>query len=365
MSKDYYNILGVNKGASQDEIKKAFRKKAHVFHPDKKGGDEAKFKEANEAYQVLGNEKKRAQYDQFGSTFENAQAGGGFHGFEGFRDFSGFTEGQNINMEDLGDIFGGIGDIFGFGGGGQRRRGSRASRGSDIQVVLTIDFNDAVFGAEKEIKLNKTVECDKCKGNGAEPGSKIETCKTCGGKGQTIRVQRTILGNMQVQATCSDCAGEGKTYSQKCTKCHGIGIHKETVNLKIKIPAGINNGGVIRLTGQGEVGEKGAMAGDLYLQINIKKDTRFERVNDDILSSINIGFTQAALGDKIGIETIDGSITLKIPEGTESGTNFRLRGKGVTHIQGRGRGDHIVKVKIKTPKSLNRKQKEILKELNI
>ena len=371
MSKDYYNILGVSKGASQDEIKKAFRKKAHQFHPDKKNGDEAKFKEANEAYQVLGNEKKRAQYDQFGSSFEQAQAGGGFSGFDGFRDFSGFSEGQNIHMEDLGALFGGIGDMFGFGGGGRGR--TRTRKGADIQVALVIDFNDAVFGAEKEIKLNKTVVCDKCKGNGAEPGSKIEICKTCNGKGQTVRVQRTILGNMQVRAECSDCAGEGKTYSQKCTKCHGMGAHKELVNLKIKIPAGIDNGGVIRLTGQGEAGLKGAPAGDLYLQIQVKKDPRFIREGDNILSDIFISFTQAALGDKIDVDTVDGLVKLKIPEGTQSGTSFMLRGKGVTHIQGRGhfggaqgkRGDHLVKVKIKTPKGLSRKQKEILKELNV
>ncbi|NIA18322.1 MAG: molecular chaperone DnaJ [Actinobacteria bacterium] len=367
MSKDYYNILGINKSASQDEVKKAFRKKAHEFHPDKKGGDEARFKEANEAYQVLGNEKKRAQYDQFGSSFEQAGARGGSHGFEGFGDFS---EGFNVNMDDIGDIFGGVGDIFGFGGA---RGGTRAKRGADIQVSLTIEFNEAVFGSEKEIRLNKTVQCDKCKGNGAEPGSKIETCKTCGGKGQIMRVQRTILGNMQVRMTCSDCGGEGKAYSQKCTKCRGAGAVKEVATIKVKIPAGIDDGGVIRLTGQGEAGQKGAPGGDLYLQIRVKKDARFERVGSDIISKLNISFTQAALGDKIEVNTIDGPVKLKIPEGTQSETNFRLRGKGVPHIQGRGpfggaqgkRGDHIVKVKVSTPKNLNRKQKQLLKELNI
>lgn len=358
MGKDYYNILGVDKSANQDEIKKAFRKKAHQFHPDKKGGDEAKFKEANEAYQVLGNEKKRAQFDQFGSNFDGAQGGGGFGGFS---DFSG---GQNINMDDLGDIFGGFGDIFGFSSrGGQGRR--RASRGSDIQVALTIEFKEAVFGVEKEIKLNKTVQCDKCKGNGAEPGSKIDTCKTCRGTGKTTRVQRTILGNMQVQTTCADCSGEGKSYDKKCTKCHGHGIIKEAVNLKIKIPAGIDNGGVIRLTGQGEAGPKGAQAGDLYLQVRVKADSKFTRDGNDVLTETYINFTQAVLGDKIDIETVDGPLKLKIPEGTESGTNFRLRGKGIAHLQGRGKGDHIIKIKIKTPKGLNRKQKEALKELNI
>lgn len=362
MGKDYYNILGVGKGASQDEIKKAFRKKAHVYHPDKKGGDEAKFKEVNEAYQVLGNEKKRAQYDQFGSTFEQAQQGGGFHGFEGFRDFSNYSEGFNINMDDLGDMFGGIGDIFGFGGGRGR---ARQNRGSDLQVALEIEFSEAVFGAEKEIRINKTVQCDRCKGQGAEPGAKIETCKTCGGRGKTTRVQRTILGNMQVQMTCHDCSGEGKKYDKKCSKCSGRGVAREAVNLKIKIPAGIDNGGAIRLTGQGEAGEKGGQAGDLYLQIKVKKDARFSREGDDIYSKIYLTFTQAAIGDKIEVETVDGPVKLKIPEGTQSGTRFRLRGRGANSVRGRGRGDHYVSVQVKTPQGLNRKQKEVLRELDI
>ena len=201
MSKDYYKTLGIEKNSSQDDIKKAFRQKAHQFHPDKPGGDDAKFKELNEAYQVLGHPKKRAQYDQFGSAFEHAQAGGGYQGFNGFRDFSGFTNGFNVDMDDLGDIFGGLGDIFGFSSGGRGRR-SRANRGNDIEVVLTIDFMEAVFGAEKEISLRKTVKCDHCHGNMAEPGSKIETCQTCGGSGRVNRVQRTIVGNMQMQMTC-------------------------------------------------------------------------------------------------------------------------------------------------------------------
>lgn len=362
MSKDYYNILGVNKSASHDEIKKAFRKRAHEHHPDKTGGNEAKFKELNEAYQVLGNEKKRAQYDQFGSAFEHGQAGGGAQGFGGF---SGFSEGFNINMDDLGDMFGGFGDIFGFGGGGRSRGGRRAARGSDLQVALTIEFSEAVFGAEKEIRINKTVQCDRCNGQGAEPGAKVETCKTCGGRGKTTRVQRTIFGQMQVEMGCSDCEGEGKKYDKKCSKCHGRGTAREEVNLKIKIPAGIDDGGAIRLSEQGEAGEKGAAAGDLYLQIKVKKDARFEREGDDIHSNVYISFTQAALGDKIEVETVDGPITMKIPEGMESGTVFRLRGHGMPNVQGRGKGDHLVEVKIKTPRNLNRKQKEMLRELGV
>lgn len=361
MGKDYYKVLGIDKGASQDEIKKAFRQKAHQYHPDKASGDEAKFKEINEAYQVLGDQKKRAQYDQFGSAFEHGQAGGGFQGFDGFRDFSGYTNGFNINMDDLGEMFGGFGDIFGFGGGQKTRR---ASRGRDIQMLLEIDFLEAVFGADKDVSLKKTVKCNHCQGNCAEPGSKIETCQVCGGSGRVVKVQRTILGNMQVQSTCEACNGEGKSYNQKCTKCHGSGVCQEIVNLKINIPAGINNGETIRLSGQGEAGSKGAPAGDLYLQIRVKTDRRFERDGYDIKSKTEISFTQAALGDKIEVETVDGYVKLYIPDGTQSGTIFKLKGKGVNHLQGRGRGDHLVEIIVKTPKNLSRKQKELLRELD-
>lgn len=369
MSKDYYNTLGVNKNASQDEIKKAFRKKAHVYHPDKKGGDEAKFKELNEAYQVLGDSKKRAQYDQFGSAFEHAQGRGGFSGFDGFRDFSGFTNGFSqggqgggfrVDMDDLGDIFSSVGDIFGFGGGKRRAR-----QGNDIQAILTIEFSEAVFGVEKEISLRKKVVCDKCRGNLAEPGTKIETCKECGGSGRTTKVQRTILGNMQVQIVCERCQGEGKTYVKKCAKCSGSGIIQELATIKVKIPAGIDSGEAIRLASQGEAGEKGASAGDLYLKVRVNPDKRFEREGYNIRSQKEISFTQAALGDKIDIETVYGQIKLKIPQGTQSGTIFKLRDKGITQLQGRGKGDHLVEVTIKTPKGLSRKQKKVLEELGI
>jgi len=363
MSKDYYNILGVSKNASQDEIKKAFREKAHKFHPDKQGGDEAKFKELNEAYQILGDQKKRSQYDQYGQTFEQARGQGGFSGFEGFRDFSGFTNGFNINMDDLGDIFDGLGDVFGFSGGGSRSR--RVRRGSDIQVLLSINFNEAVFGAEKEISLKKTVKCSKCRGEGKEPGTEIITCKTCGGKGRVIRVQRTILGNMQVQAACEDCHGEGKSFKQKCSACRGAGLVQEIANLKIKIPAGIDNDETIRLSGQGEAAGQGGQAGDLYLKIRVMPDRRFRRDGVNIKSRAEINFSQAALGDKIEVATVDGLVDLKIPEGTQSGRIFILRDKGVPHLNGRGRGNHLVEVIVKTPTGLNRKQKELLKEAGV
>jgi len=372
MSKDYYKTLGVAKNASQDEIKKAFRQKAHQHHPDKAGGNEAKFKEINEAYQVLGDTNKRSQYDQYGSTFEQARAGGGFSGFEGFRDFSGFTNGFNVNMDDLGDMFGGLGDIFGFSNT-RSRRGTRTKRGNDIQVTLTIEFNEAVFGTEKEISLKKNVQCHRCSGSGAEPGTTAETCKTCGGHGQVTKVQRTIFGNIQVQMTCSDCAGEGKTLKQNCADCRGSGIINEIVSLKVKIPAGIDDSETIRLSGQGEAGGKGGPAGDLYLKIKVNTDYRFERQDYNILSQVEISFTQAALGAKIDVETVDGPVVLKIPEGTQSSKVFVLRGKGIPRLRGQGyfgsaqgkRGDHLVEVKVKTPTYLTKKQKELLKDLGI
>lgn len=357
MSKDYYNILGVNRGANDDEIKKAFRKKAHEFHPDKKTGDEAKFKEVNEAYQVLNNKQKRTQYDQFGSDYVNGQAGNSGGGFGGFS-----SGGVNINMDDLGDMFGGFGDMFGFGGG---RQETRNREGADMQLLIDIEFKDAVFGVEKEISFRKKVKCSKCNGNGAEPGTKIETCSTCKGTGKVSRVQRTILGNIQVQATCETCRGEGKKITQKCSQCHGIGANMENVSMKVKIPAGIDEGEVIRLMGQGEAGEFGAPAGDLYLKVRIRNDFRFERDDYNILTKAKINFTQAALGDKIDIDTVDGIIKLKIPAGTQSGTIFKLRGRGVTKLRGNGRGDQLVEVEVETPTSLTKKQKSLFKEINL
>ena len=362
MSKDYYNILGVEKNASADEIKTAFRKKAHIYHPDK-GGDAEKFKEINEAYQVLGNEQKRKQYDQFGSSFQNGQAGGGYGGFNqggmGGFDFSGFQNG-GIDMDDL---FGGFGDIFGFGGGRQTTK--KNQRGHDLDMVVNIKFLEAAFGLEKELIFTKNVACGHCQGNGVEPGAKVETCPTCGGSGQVIGVQRTILGNIQTKMTCSNCHGEGKIYSAKCSKCHGSGVTKDEVKLKVKIPAGIDDGESIRLSGQGEAGQKGAPAGDLYLRIRVEKHKKFVRENYDIKTEEKISIKQAILGDKIEVETIYGPLTLKIPEGTQSGTIFKLKEKGVTKLQNRGVGDHYVKIDVLIPKDLSRKERQILETLDI
>jgi len=361
MSKDYYNILGVDKTANPDEIKAAFRKKAHLHHPDK-GGDEAKFKELNEAYQVLGNEQKRKQYDQFGSSFQNGQAGGGGGynpgGMGGF-DFSGFQNG-GVDMDDL---FGGFGDIFGFGGGKQSAK--RNQPGRDLEMIVNLEFLEAAFGLEKELSFTKNITCTHCHGNGAEPGTKIETCPTCGGSGQVIGVQRTILGNIQTKMTCSTCSGEGKIYNTKCSKCRGNGVVKEEIKLKVKIPAGINDGESIRLSGQGEAGQKGAGAGDLYLRMRVEKHKKFVRDNYDIKTEEKISVKQAILGDKIDVETIYGPLTLKIPEGTQSGTVFKLKEKGVTKLQNRGVGDHYVKINVLIPKDLGKKERQLLDALDI
>lgn len=363
MSKDYYNILGVSKTASSDEIKAAFRKKAHEHHPDK-GGDAEKFKELNEANQVLGNPEKRKQYDQFGSAFQNGQAGGaqgfGGQGFGGFQNGGGFG---NMDFEDLSDMFGGFGDIFGFGGG--RQTSKRQTQGRDMEMALNLDFLDAAYGTEKEISFTKNATCSRCHGNGAEPGARVETCKTCGGAGRVSRVQRTILGNIQTQATCSTCDGEGKIYSQKCTQCGGTGVHRESAKLKVKIPAGINDGESIRLSGQGEAGEKGASAGDLYLRIKLLPHKKFVRVGYDIKTEEKISIKQAVLGDKVDVETIRGTIKLKIPEGTQSGTIFKLKEKGIEKLHNRGIGDQFIKVIVEIPSGLNKKKAQILAELDI
>jgi len=356
MSKDYYNTLGVSKTASEEDIKKAFRKLAHEHHPDKASGNEEKFKEINEAYQILSNKDKRAQYDQFGSAFAD---GGGFNaGQSGFSGFGG--QGFNINMDDLGDMFGGLGDIFGFS---QGRSSNTNNRGRDLEVTMNLEFKEAIFGAEKNIKLNKAVVCDRCGGSGHEVGAKVETCSTCQGKGHVNRVQRTIFGAMQVQSVCPDCQGEGQKASASCSKCRGRGVVNDASEIKVKIPAGIDNGETIRLSGQGEAGIKGASAGDLYLRIKVKPDNYFKRVDYNILSEQLINLTQASLGDKIEVKTIDGLVDLKIPAGTQSHKQFILRGKGVPRLQGSGRGDHLLTIKIKIPASLNRQQKKLLEEL--
>ncbi|MFA5926484.1 MAG: molecular chaperone DnaJ [Parcubacteria group bacterium] len=368
MSKDYYNILGVGKNATDDEIKKAYRKLAHQHHPDKAGGDEAKFKEVNEAYQVLSDKEKRSQYNQFGQTFEQAQSQGGSSGFNGFRDFSSSEDGFEFNFGSGGQGFSGFEDVFGdifqqAGFGRRSRRNTRRYRGEDIQMDVEITFLEMAEGIEREIELYKRGKCSRCGGDGVEPGSKKIECPTCKGSGEVQTARRTILGTFQQVTVCPECQGEGRIPEKKCKKCGGDGRTREYEKTKFKIPAGIKDGQTIRLEGMGEAGEKGGEAGDLYINVHVLPDKRFSREGDDIQGVARISFSQAALGDKISVDTIEGEIKLKIPAGTQSGEIFRLKGKGVKHLSRFGHGDHYIKIQVETPRNLTREQREILEKL--
>ncbi len=366
---DLYKILGVDKNASDEEIKKAYRKLAHKYHPDKPSGDEKKFKEINGAYQVLSDKEKRGQYDQFGQTFSGAGGqGAGFSGFSGqaggfdFGNFSaqgGPASGWDFSsFTSQGNAGGGWEDIF-FGGG----QGAQARAGRDIQVDVEISFEEMISGVKKDIKLYKAVVCDKCQGSGGEPGAKEETCKTCQGKGRVRKTVQTILGTVAQETICSDCQGRGKSFSEKCKQCGGDGRIKKDTVIPVDIPAGIANGQTISVSGQGEVGEQGATAGDLYINVRVRPHKKFIREGDDIISQEKITFSQAVLGDKIEVETIEGDVKMKIPAGTQSGEVFRIRNKGVPHLRGGGRGNQMVKIIVEIPKHLNRKQKKLIKEL--
>lgn len=370
MAKDYYEILGLKKDASLEEIKRAFRELAQKYHPDKPGGSAEKFKEINEAYQVLSDPEKRKMYDQYGETFEQVRARGGFGGFEGFRDWATWAEamrgadrGAEFGFEDIG--FGDLGDLFGdfFGFGGRRPRTARKKIGRDIEIEMLIDFREAIFGAEREIILDKFIVCPKCEGLGTEPGSKLVTCSKCKGSGQVNQTQSTFFGTIRTVGVCPICGGEGKTAEKKCSQCHGEGRIRKSQKLKIKIPAGIDEGGLIRLTGQGEAGSRGGRPGDLYIHIRVRPDPYFKRRGFNLFSEEEISISQAVLGGKKTVKTIDGEVDLKIPAGTPSGQEFKLSGKGVLHLHGKDRGDQIVKVKIRIPKHLTKKQKDLLEEL--
>ncbi|MBI4406987.1 MAG: molecular chaperone DnaJ [Candidatus Kerfeldbacteria bacterium] len=367
MSKDYYKVLGVDKGASQDEIKKAFRKLAHQHHPDKSSGDEAKFKELNEAYQVVGNADKRKQYDQHGADFEQQGGFGGGHTWEDVmrqarqqqQGGGGFSQGGiNFDMGDIGDMFG---DLFGFGGGG--RSGRRRAQGSDIEVKVDLEFNEAVFGIEKELEVYKTSACKRCHGDGAEPGSEKKSCSTCGGQGVVEQIQRTILGAMRTRGVCPDCRGAGSKPEKNCTDCTGTGVKKQHAKFTVKIPAGIDDNQMIRLDGEGETAAYGGSAGDLYVRVRVKPAKGFTRHHQEILSEVTVSFAQAALGTHVEIATIDGQVELKIPAGTQSGKVFKLKGRGVPAIGGGDRGDQLVTVTVKTPAKLSKQEKKLYKEL--
>jgi molecular chaperone DnaJ len=352
MSKrDYYEVLGVGKSASADEIKKAYRQAAVKHHPDKEGGDEAKFKEINEAYDVLKDAQKRQRYDQFGHAGVGGASGGGYGGnpFEGF-------QGQNVNF-DFGE---GLGDIFGqfFGGGGRQRT---PQRGRDVEVSLQLTFEEAIFGIETNIDLDMDSECTHCKGTTVEPGHDMKTCPTCKGAGQQTRVMNTMFGAIQQTVTCETCDGRGKIPEKVCTVCHGKGTERRRQTIKLKVPAGIDDGATIRLTGRGEaigIGQKG----DLYVHIRVKAHKHFTREGDIILSDEHVPMVDAALGTEIDVETVDGTVRMKVPAGTQSGTDFKLSGHGVPHVNSERRGPHIVNIIVDTPSKLSRKQRKALED---
>ena len=359
MSKrDYYEVLGVPKTASEDQIKKAFRKAAVKYHPDKDGGDEEKFKEVNEAYEVLKDKQKRQRYDQFGHAGVGGGAGGfgGGSPFEGF-DFGGFG-GQNVHF-DFGD--GGLGDIFGqFFGGGASNAHTRENRGRDVETQVTLSFKDAVFGVEKKLQLEMLDECEHCEGNRAEPGHGMKTCEACKGSGQIPRVMNTMFGQIQQSVMCQTCQGRGRIPEVVCTVCKGAGTQRRKQEFTIKIPAGIDDGATIRLRERGEA-TAGGPKGDLYVHIRVKADKKFTREGDIILSEERISMVDAALGAEIEVDTIDGPVKMKIPAGTQNGTDFKLSGRGVPHTGRDTRGPHIVGIVVETPTKLSKKQKELLK----
>lgn len=353
--RDYYEVLGVQKGTSKDEIKKAYRKLAMQYHPDRNPDNkeaEAKFKEASEAADVLLDDEKKARYDQFGHAGMNGGMGGGPGGFGG-----GFQQGD---FGDFGDIFG---DIFGdmLGGGRRGRSGgrSRGRPGDDLQMGIDIDFAEAAFGAEKTISLTKNVKCETCNGSGAKAGSAPTTCDYCNGHGEVRRQQ----GFFTVSSTCPKCNGSGQMIKDPCGTCHGAGKKKKKVDLQVKIPAGIDQGQRLKLSGEGDAGVQGGPNGDLYVVINIKPHEIFEREDFDVHCTVPISFSQAALGAEMEVPTLSGKVALKIPAGTQSGVKMRLKGKGIQRLGGYGQGDQIVTVHVETPTKLSGEQKELFKRL--
>ena len=355
--RDYYEVLGVSKGASDDEIKKAYRKLAKKYHPDMNPGDkeaEAKFKEVNEAYSILSDSEKRARYDQFGhaGVDPNYGAGGPGGGFGGF----------DMGDIDLGDIFGSFfgGGFGGFGGSTSSRR-SGPQKGESLRASLTISFEEAAFGCEKEINLNRTEECDACHGSGAEPGTTAETCPDCRGTG-VVRVQQRTGGfAFSSTAPCSRCRGTGKIIHTPCKACGGSGSVKKSKRVTVSIPAGIDDGQAISLRGQGNAGKNGGPAGDLIVAVHVKPHPQFHRDGTTVLYEQPVTFYQAVMGAELEIPTIDGKVKYNLPAGTQTGTTFRLRGKGIPELRGRGRGDQYVTVRVQVPTSLNGEQKEALR----
>lgn len=348
--KDYYELLGVSRTASDDEIKKAFRKLARKYHPDVNRDNpkeaEEKFKEVNEAYEVLSDQEKRAKYDQFGhAAFDPASGGGGFGG------------GGTGGFSDIFDMFFGGNSGFGFGG-----RNAGPERGADLRYDLEIPFEQAAFGTETEIQVPRTEDCSACQGSGAAPGTHPETCPQCRGTGQQQVAQNTPFGRMVNVRTCDRCHGEGKIVKTPCKECHGKGKVRTKRKIKIKIPAGVDNGSRLRVAYEGEAGTRGGQPGDLYVYIFVKSHKLFTREGNDVICEIPVSFVQAALGDEIEVPTLDGRVKLTVPEGTQTGTVFRLKDKGIPYLRGNGRGDQHVKVKVVTPKKITERQRELLME---
>ena len=343
--KDYYEILGVGRDASDEEIKKAYRKIAFQYHPDRNPDDpdaEYRFKEAAEAYEVLRDADKRARYDQFGHDGVNGN--GGFQNFQDAEDiFSAFS-----------DIFG---DLFGFSSGGSRR-GPRPTAGADLRYNLEVSFHDAAKGTEVDLQIPKRVPCSECDGSGSEPGHTPETCQHCGGRGQVQQTQ----GFFRIATPCPVCRGEGQVITHPCPKCKGRGAVKETRNIKVRIPAGVDNGSRLRLRGEGEPGEHGGPAGDLFVVIYVQEDEMFQRQGQDLLLNAEISFVQAALGDRIEVPTLDEPVQMDIPKGTQSGESFRMKGLGLPHPGSSKVGDLHVTIQVKTPTKLTKRQEELLEE---
>lgn len=355
--RDYYEVLGVSKTATDDELKKAYRKLAKQYHPDLHPGDkeaEAKFKEINEAYEILSDADKRAKYDQYG--FAAFDPNSGFGGFDG--GFGGF--------DDLGDILGSIfgGGFGGFGGGfgGGQRRNNGPRKGENVRVNLTLDFEEAVFGCKKEIPVNMVETCPDCKGTGCAEGTHPETCPDCGGRGTVVRTQRTAMGMMQSTSQCPRCNGRGQVIHTPCPTCKGNGRIRKKKTVSVNIPSGIDNGQTVSLRGLGNEGVNGGAPGDLLVTVTVRAHALFERDGSSILLDLPISYAQAVLGAEVTVPTLTGKVKLTIPEGTDTGTTFRLKGKGVPFLRGNGSGDQFVTVNIETPKKLNDTQKEALRK---
>jgi len=351
--RDYYEVLGLGKTASADEIKKSYRRLAVQLHPDKTSGSEEKFKELNEAYQILSNSDKRQRYDQFGHAGVGSGAAGNGGGF------GGFGQGQRINV-DFGDL--GLGDIFesffGSGFGSGQRTGAR--RGRDLEEEVSLSFEEAIFGTDKELYMAVDEPCSHCQGTTVEPGHEMKECSTCKGSGQVTQVHNTILGQIRQTQVCPTCKGRGKIPEKVCMVCKGAGVEREHKDVTIKIPAGIDDGATIRLKEYGDA-VAGGQRGDLFVHVKVKPHKKFTREGDLILSEEPVTMAEAALGTNLKVDTVEGPKTLKIPPGTQPGTDFKLKNLGVPHIRGGGRGDQIISIRVEIPKKLSKKQEELLK----